>query len=77
MQTHKTIIRDLKPKKFGKRDTIWTISLIVIILIGLVAYIDQLITGQEVTNMRDYALWGIYISNFVFFVATRNTKFEI
>lgn len=70
MQTHKTIIRDLKPKKFGKRDTIWTISLIVIILIGLVAYIDQLITGQEVTNMRDYALWGIYISNFVFFVAT-------
>ena len=70
MQTHKTLIRDLKPKKFGKRDTIWTISLIVIILIGLVAYIDQLITGQEVTNMRDYALWGIYISNFVFFVAT-------
>ena len=70
MQTHKTIIRDLKPKKFGKRDTIWTISLIVIILIGLVAYIDQLITGQKVTNMRDYALWGIYISNFVFFVAT-------
>ncbi len=70
MQTHKTIIQDLKPKKFGKRDTIWTISLIVIILIGLVAYIDQLITGQEVTNMRDYALWGIYISNFVFFVAT-------
>ena len=70
MNTHKTIIRDLQPKKFGKRDTIWTISLIVIIIIGLIAYIDQLIKGQKVTNMRDYALWGIYISNFVFFVAT-------
>ncbi len=70
MNTHKKIISDLAPKKFGKRDVIWTISLIVIIIIGLIAYIDQLIKGQEVTNMRDYALWGIYISNFVFFVAT-------
>ena len=70
MNDHKIIIRDLKPKNFGKRDTIWTISLIVIIVAGIIAYIDQLIKGQEVTNMRDYALWGIYISNFVFFVAT-------
>ena len=67
MNAHKSIIRDLKPKRFGKRDTIWTISLIVIIVAGIIAYIDQLIKGQEVTNMRDYALWGIYISNFVFF----------
>ena len=70
MDARRKIIRDLAPKKFGKRDSIWTISLIVIIIIGLIAYIDQLRKGQEVTNMRDYALWGIYISNFVFFVAT-------
>ena len=70
MDTNKKIIRDLVPKKFGTRDSIWTVSLIVIIIIGIIAYIDQLIKGQEVTNMRDYALWGIYISNFVFFVAT-------
>lgn len=70
MKESKKIIRDLAPKKFGKRDIIWTISLIVIVIVGLIAYIDQLIKGQEVTNMRDYALWGIYISNFVFFVAT-------
>src|SRR4030095_4140289 len=25
--------------------------------------------GLVVTNMRDYVSWGIYISNFVFFVA--------
>jgi Ni/Fe-hydrogenase subunit HybB-like protein len=34
-----------------------------------VAYIRQLSMGLVVTSMRDYASWGIYISNFVFFVA--------
>jgi len=70
MNIHKKIISDLAPKKFGGLDTIWTGFLIVVIIVGIIAYIDQLIKGQEVTNMRDYALWGIYISNFVFFVAT-------
>ena len=32
MKDHKIIIRDLTPKKFGKRDKLWTISLIVIII---------------------------------------------
>ncbi len=64
------LIEDLAPRKFGKRGTIWTFVLVVIIIIGLIAYIDQVNKGQVVTNMRDYALWGIYISNFVFFVAT-------
>ena len=70
MKVPDQLIIDLAPKKFGKRGVVWTILLSVIIIIGIVAYIDQLIKGQEVTNMRDYALWGIYISNFVFFVAT-------
>ena len=70
MKNYDTLIKDLAPKKFGKRGVIWTSFLIVIIIIGLIAYIDQIIKGQVVTNMRDYALWGIYISNFVFFVAT-------
>jgi Ni/Fe-hydrogenase subunit HybB-like protein len=70
MKNYDKLLNDLAPRKFGKRGTIWTIILIIIILIGLIAYIDQVIKGQVVTNMRDYALWGIYISNFVFFVAT-------
>jgi Ni/Fe-hydrogenase subunit HybB-like protein len=70
MKNYDTLLEDLAPKKFGKRGTIWTIFLVLIIIIGLIAYIDQIIKGQVVTNMRDYALWGIYISNFVFFVAT-------
>ncbi|MCK5400889.1 MAG: polysulfide reductase NrfD [Flavobacteriaceae bacterium] len=70
MKNYDTLLNDLVPKKFSKRGTIWTSILIIIIIIGIIAYIDQIIKGQVVTNMRDYALWGIYISNFVFFVAT-------
>jgi Ni/Fe-hydrogenase subunit HybB-like protein len=70
MKNYDALLIDLAPKKFGKRGTIWTLFLTVIVIMGLIAYIDQVIKGQVVTNMRDYALWGIYISNFVFFVAT-------
>jgi len=48
---------------------IWTGTLIVICLVGAYAYSLQLRKGLVVTNMRDYVSWGIYISNFVFFVA--------
>ena len=70
MEKFNTLVQDLAPRKFSRRGVIWTSFLIILIILGIIAYIDQLIKGQEVTNMRDYALWGIYISNFVFFVAT-------
>jgi len=70
MKSYDVLLKDLAPKKFGKRGTIWVIFLSIIVVLGLIAYIDQVRKGQVVTNMRDYALWGIYISNFVFFVAT-------
>ncbi len=70
MKTYEQLIQDLRPKKFRKKDFIWLSILILLIIVGIMAYIDQIIKGQVVTNMRDYALWGIYISNFVFFVAT-------
>ena len=62
-------IQDLLPQKFGRRGKIWTASLIFICLIGAFAYYRQLKNGLVVTHMRDYVSWGIYISNFVFFVA--------
>src|SRR6188474_957436 len=43
--------------------------LLVICAIGAYAYYRQLRYGLRVTAMRDYVSWGIYISNFVFFVA--------
>ena len=57
------------PQKFGKRGMIWTGALILICTIGAYGYFRQLRQGLVVTNMRDYVSWGIYISNFVFFVA--------
>jgi len=35
---------------------------------GLYAYLTQLRTGLAVTGMRDKMLWGLYITNFVFFI---------
>jgi Ni/Fe-hydrogenase subunit HybB-like protein len=64
-----SITRDLLPQKFGKAGKIWTSTLIIICLIGCFAYYRQLRYGLQVTHMRDYVSWGIYISNFVFFVA--------
>jgi len=67
--TIEQITNDLLPRKFRKRGMIWTGLLILIALVGAFAYYRQLKYGLVVTNMRDYVSWGIYISNFVFFVA--------
>ena len=68
-QTAESITKDLLPRQFGLRGKLWTGILIVICLAGMFAYYRQLTRGLVVTNMGDYASWGIYISNFVFFVA--------
>lgn len=67
--TAEQITNDLLPQKFGKRGMIWVAILIAFCLVGAFAYYRQLKYGLVVTNMRDYVSWGIYISNFVFFVA--------
>lgn len=63
------LVSDLAPKKFGWRGVTWMMFLVLVIVAGLYCYIQQLQNGLSITGMRDYALWGIYISNFVFFVA--------
>jgi len=63
------LYKDLAPRKFGKLGKIWVGVLLAICVVGLAAYVKQLKQGLAVTAMRDYAIWGIYISNFVFFVA--------
>ncbi|MBT7993421.1 MAG: polysulfide reductase NrfD, partial [Bacteroidetes bacterium] len=47
---------------------VWMFILVCIILLGFVALIMQIIHGHEITGMRDHVVWGIYISNFVFFM---------
>lgn len=70
MSRYDQLIKDLGPQKFNRKGMIWMGVLLLVIAAGIAAYVDQLIKGQEVTNMRDYVLWGVYISNFVYFVAT-------
>ncbi len=69
MTQYNQLVQDLAPRKFNIWGKVWTILLIVVIAVGLYAYIQQLKYGLSITDMRDYASWGIYISNFVFFVA--------
>lgn len=54
----------------GKWGKIWVAFLVLICFAGLGAYIIQETQSKYVTvNLRDYIMWGVYISNFVFFVA--------
>ncbi len=48
---------------------LWIALLLLFIVFGMYGYYRQLRYGLIVTAMRDYTSWGIYISNFVFFVA--------
>ncbi len=61
------LINPVRDEKF--RNKLWTRLLVIIIVVGLMAYIYQLFTGLGVTAMRDYSSWGMYISHFVFLVA--------
>ncbi|MBT3383048.1 MAG: polysulfide reductase NrfD [Prolixibacteraceae bacterium] len=47
----------------------WFFILIMFIGVGLWGWIIQIDKGLGVTGMRDYVSWGMYIANFVFFVA--------
>jgi Ni/Fe-hydrogenase subunit HybB-like protein len=59
----------LKPIRLNTSFIIWMGFLTISLLICLYAYTLQLKNGLGVAGIRDYASWGMYISNFVFFVA--------
>ena len=47
---------------------LWVGCLGAVLLLGLYAYIRQLHEGLIVTGLRDQVSWGLYITNFVFFI---------
>ena len=47
----------------------WFFILIMFLGVGLWGWFIQIDKGLGVTGMRDYVSWGLYIANFVFFVA--------
>ncbi len=55
----------------------WFFILIMFAIVGLWGWIIQIKTGLGVTGMRDYVSWGMYIANFVFFVAVSLIGFLI
>ncbi len=60
----------LKNVNWGGKSKLWLSFLSVSLIICLYYYYQQLQNGLGVTGLNDYVSWGIYISNFVFFVAT-------
>lgn len=67
LELDEAVLRPLR--HIGLAGKLWIAFLSVVFLIGCYAYYIQLTQGLKVTAMRDYASWGLYISNFVFFVA--------
>jgi molybdopterin-containing oxidoreductase family membrane subunit len=55
--------------RINKGFLIWMGFLTVSLLVCLYAYSIQLKTGLGVAGIRDYVTWGMYLANFVFFVA--------
>lgn len=53
---------------YGKRTWAWTIFFLLWILLGGYALYLQVDRGHKVTGMRDNVVWGLYISNFIFFI---------
>ena len=60
----------LRPIRLNKAFILWMGVLGVSLIVCLYAYSLQLRDGLGVAGIRDYVSWGMYISNFVFFVAT-------
>lgn len=70
-RTVENLAKDLfRTVRINKGFHIWMGFLSISLLICLYAYYIQLRDGLGVAGIRDYVSWGIYISNFVFFVAT-------
>lgn len=59
----------IRPMQNHKGLELWIVFLVTVMAVCGWAYYVQLRDGLGVTGMRDYVSWGLYISNFVFFVA--------
>ncbi len=65
------IVSDLTvPIKSHKGFIIWVAFLLAVMGLGFYAYSVQLREGLGATALTDYISWGLYISSFIFFVAT-------
>jgi len=70
LKTEKITTDLLRSIRLNKSFLIWMGFLGLAFLVCFGAYGLQLKNGMVVTGLGDYVSWGMYISNFVFFVAT-------
>lgn len=52
----------------GRMGRLWIGFLLAVMAAGLWAYVWQCVHGLKVTAMREYISWGVYMTNFVFFI---------
>jgi molybdopterin-containing oxidoreductase family membrane subunit len=67
----------IRPTRSHKGLELWIVVLVLIMIAFGYAYFIQLRDGLGVTAMRDFVSWGMYIGNFVFFVAVSLVGFLI
>lgn len=60
------LLATLEP--LGRPGRLWIASLLAVCAAGFVAWTVQLVYGLRVTDMRNYVSWGMYMTNFVFFI---------
>jgi len=60
------LLATLEP--LGRRGQIWIGTLVAVIVVAFGAYVYQLTHGLAVTGMGDFVSWGLYMTNFVFFI---------
>jgi Ni/Fe-hydrogenase subunit HybB-like protein len=65
-QVESDLVATLEP--LGLRGRLWIASLLAVVALGVFAYWMQLRNGLQVTAMGDHVSWGLYMSNFVFFI---------
>jgi len=73
MQTEKTeitMLREFVPflDRFSRKEVLFVSFLSIFLIWGSVGLFAQIYYGHVVTGMRDNVMWGIFISNFIFFM---------
>ena len=68
--TREKLLREFAPQieKTSSAAYIWIAFLLMVIGLGVYAFVTQVTQGHIVTGMRDNVVWGIYIVNFIFFM---------
>ena len=65
-QVERDLLFTLEP--LGSRGRTWITALLCVCGFALFAYITQLVNGLRETGMRDFVSWGVYMTNFIFFI---------